>query len=177
VAGGSSDVFGEHPFHAPEVQVPLLDAAYEGVKRADPRTIVIGFNLSTSIATPQQWEDWFTRAFALQPKFDWFGLHTYHIPVTCADGPGAYAGVVGLANVRKFLDRHGCADKPLWLNEGGFNCGEDLGGLSEQTHAEQVIEAYVVGRTLGVQKTLRADTVGNLTITAGSSPVYLRAGE
>jgi hypothetical protein len=38
----------------------------------------------------------------------------------------------------------------LWLNEGGFNCGEDLGGLSEQTHAEQVIEAYVVSRTLGV---------------------------
>jgi hypothetical protein len=38
VWGGSSDVFGEHPFHAPEVQVPLLNAAYEGVKRADPGT-------------------------------------------------------------------------------------------------------------------------------------------
>jgi hypothetical protein len=58
--------------------------------------------------------------------------------------------VVGLLNVRKFLDRHGYADKPLWLNEGGFHCGEDVGGLSEQMHAEQVVEAYVVSRTLGV---------------------------
>ncbi len=150
VWGGSSDVFGEHAFHAPEVQVPLLNTAYEGVKRADPRTIVISFNLSTSISTPRQWEDWFERAFALRPKFDWFGLHTYHAPVTCFDSPDAYAGVIGLINVRKFLDRHGYADRPLWLNEGGFNCGEDLGGLPEQTHAEQVVEIYIVSRTLGV---------------------------
>jgi hypothetical protein len=34
------------------------------------------------------------------------------------------------------------------LNEGGFNCGEDLGGLPEQTHAEQVVEVYIVSRTL-----------------------------
>ncbi len=150
VWGGSSDVFGEHPFHAPEVQVPLLNAAYEGVKRADPRTTVISFNLSTSISTPRQWEDWFERAFALRPKFDWFGLHTYHVPVTSLDSPDDYAGAIGLTNVRKFLDRHGYADKPLWLNEGGFNCGEDLGGLAEQAHAEQVVEAYIVSRTLGV---------------------------
>jgi hypothetical protein len=90
------------------------------------------------------------RAFALRPKFDWFGLHTYHVPVTSLDSPDAYAGVIGLTNVRKFLDRHGYADKALWLNEGGFNCGEDLGGLPEQTHAEQVVETYVVSRTLGV---------------------------
>ena len=150
VWGGSSDVFGEHPLHAPEVQVPLLNAAYEGVKRADPRTVVISFNLSTSISTPQQWEDWFGRAFALGPKFDWFGLHTYHVPVTCLDSPDAYAGVVGLTNVREFLNRHGYADKPLWLNEGGFNCGEDFGGLPEQVHAEQMVETYIVSRTLGV---------------------------
>lgn len=150
VWGGSSDVFGEHLLHAPEVQVPLLNAAYEGVKRAEPQTIVISFNLSTSISTPQQWEDWFERAFALRPKFDWFGLHTYHTPVTCLDSPDAYAGVIGLTNVRKFLDRHGYADNPLWLNEGGFNCGEDLGGLPEQTHAEQAVEVYIVSRTLGV---------------------------
>jgi len=150
VWGGSSDVFGEHPFHAPEVQVPLLNAAYDGIKRADPRTTVISFNLSTSISTPREWEEWFERAFTLQPKFDWFGLHTYHEPVTCLDSPGAYDGVLGLVNVRKFLDRHGYADKPLWLNEGGFHCGEDLGGLPEQTHAEQVVETYVMSRTLGV---------------------------
>jgi hypothetical protein len=150
VIGGSSDVFGEHPFHAPEVQVPLLNAAYDGVKRADPRTIVISFNLSTSISTPQQWEKWFERAFALHPRFDWFGLHTYHEPVTTLDSPGAYSGVVGLVNVRKFLDEHGYADKPLWLNEGGFHCGADLGGLPERTHAEQVVETYIVARTLSV---------------------------
>jgi hypothetical protein len=150
VWGGSSDVFGEHPFHAPEVQVLLLNAAYEGVKRADPQTIVISFNLSTSISTPQQWEEWFEKAFSLHPKFDWFGLHTYYTPVTSLESPGAYAGPVGLMNVRKFLDAHGYADKPLWLNEGGFNCGEDLGGLPEQTHGEQTVETYIVSRTLNV---------------------------
>lgn len=150
VCGGSSDVFGEHPFHAPEVQVPLLNAAYDGIKRADPSTIVISFNLSTSISTAQQWQDWFERAFAVAPKFDWFGLHTYHMPVTCLDAPGAYAGVIGLLNVRKFLDQHGYADKPLWLNEGGLQCGQDLGGLLEQTHAEQVVQAFIVARTLPV---------------------------
>jgi len=150
VWGGSSDVFGEHPLHAPEVQVPLLNAAYEGIKRADPQTIVISFNLSTSISTPQQWEEWFEKAFALRPKFDWFGLHTYYTPVTSLESPGAYSGVVGLMNVRKFLDAHGYADKPLWLNEGGFNCGQDYGGLPEQTHAEQVVETYVLARTLNV---------------------------
>jgi hypothetical protein len=150
VWGGSSDVFGEHPFHAPEVQVPLLNAAYEGIKRADPKTIVISFNLSTSISTPRQWEDWFERAFALHPQFDWFGLHTYHVPVTTLDTPGAYEGVVGFLNVRKFLDQHGHADKPMWLNEGGFNCGADYGGLPEQVHAEQTVEAYIVSRTLNV---------------------------
>ena len=66
------------------------------------------------------------------------------------ENPGAYASVVGLLNVRKFLNEHGYADTPLWLNEGGFNCGADLGGLPEQTHAEQVVEAYIVSRTLGV---------------------------
>ncbi len=150
VIGGSSDVFGEHPLHAPEVQVPLLNVAYEGIKRADPKTIVISFNLSTSISTPRQWEDWFERAFALGPKFDWFGVHTYHTPVTGMEGSRAYSGAIGLVNIRKFLDAHGHADKPLWLNEGGFNCGEDLGGLPEQTHAEQVVETYVLARTLNV---------------------------
>jgi hypothetical protein len=150
VTAGSSDVFGQHPLHAPEVQVPLLNAAYEGIKRADPGTTVIGFNLSTSISSPQEWQDWFERAFALHPKFDWFGLHTYHVPVTTLESPAAYNGVVGLLNVREFLDRHGYADKPLWLNEGGFNCGTDYGGLPEQVHAEQTVEAYIVSRTLDV---------------------------
>jgi hypothetical protein len=148
ITPGSSDVFGQHPLHAPEVQVPLLNAAYDGVKRADPGTIVAGFNLSTSISTPQEWEDWFERAFALHPKFDWFSVHTYHEPVTTLESPGSYNGVLGLLNVRKFLDQHGYADKPLWLNEGGFHCGTDYGGLPEQVHAEQTVEAYIVSRTL-----------------------------
>jgi len=70
--------------------------------------------------------------------------------VTCFDSPAAYAGVIGLLNVRKFLDKHGYTDKPLWLNEGGFQCGQDLGGLPEQTHAEQVVQTFIVARTLPV---------------------------
>src|SRR3990172_5417882 len=49
VFGGSSDVFGEHPWHEPEVQVPLINAAYDGVKRANASTIVVGINLATTL--------------------------------------------------------------------------------------------------------------------------------
>ncbi|MGA9347367.1 MAG: beta-galactosidase [Anaerolineae bacterium] len=47
--GGSADVWDHnYPATNPEVVVPLLNAAYDGIKRADPATIVIGFNFATT---------------------------------------------------------------------------------------------------------------------------------
>jgi hypothetical protein len=60
----------------PEVVVPLLNAAYDGIKRADPKTIVIGFNFATTAHSPGQWEEYHRRAFALAPKFDWYGVQS-----------------------------------------------------------------------------------------------------
>jgi hypothetical protein len=151
VWGGSADVWDHnHALTDPEVVVPLLNAAYEGIKRADPKTIVIGFNFATTAHSIKNWEEYHRRAFACKPKFDWYGVQSHGLPATWLESPGAYTGVAGLLNVRKFLEKHGYADKPLWLNEGGFRQGEDLGGLPEPTHAEQVVESYIVGRTLGV---------------------------
>lgn len=149
VWGGSADVWDRN-YHEtdPEVVIRNLNAAYDGVKRADPTTIVIGFNFATTAHSPQEWEEYHRRAFACGPKFDWYGAQSHGVLATCLEQPGAYAGVVGLLNVRKFLDEHGYADKPLWLNEGGYSCGDDLGGLPEQVHAEQVVETYIVARTL-----------------------------
>jgi hypothetical protein len=134
----------------PEVVVPLLNAPYDGVKRADPATIVIGFNFATTAHSPREWEEYHGRAFACAPRFDWYGVQSHGVLATRLEHPGAYTGAVGLLNVRKFLDEHGYADKPLWLNEGGFGCGEDFGGLPEQMHAEQVVETYIVARTINV---------------------------
>lgn len=151
VWGGSADVWDRgYRETDPEVVVRNSNAAYDGIKRADPTTVVIGFNFATSAHSPQGWEEYHRRAFACAPKFDWYGAQSHGVMATWLQSPRAYAGVVGLLNVRTFLNEHGYADKPLWLNEGGFNCGEDLGGLAEQTHAEQVIEIYIVSRTLGV---------------------------
>jgi hypothetical protein len=149
--GGSADVWDRnHPLTDPEVVVRLLNAAYGGVKRADQRTIVIGFNFATTAHHPAEWELYHKRAFALKPKFDWYGVHSHMAPATWLKQPGAYTGVAGLLNVRKFLDNHGYADKPLWMNESGFRCGEDLGGLPEQPHAEQIVQNYIIGRALNV---------------------------
>ena len=152
VWGGSADVWDhDYPLTDPEVVVPLLNAAYDGIKRADPKTIVIGFNFATTAHRPAEWEEYHRRAFALAPKFDWYGVQSHGVPATRLESPGAYSGVAGLSNVRKFFDRHGYADKPLWMNESGLRCGEDLGGLPERTHAEQVVETYVVARSLPVR--------------------------
>ncbi len=151
VWGGSADVWDRnYSLTDPDVVVPLLNAAYDGVKRADPTTIVIGFNFATTAHSPQEWEEYHKRAFACAPKFDWYGVQSHGVGATWLESPRAYTGVVGLLNVRKFLDQCGYADKPLWLNEGGFGCGEDLGGLPERVHAEQVVETYIVARTLNV---------------------------
>lgn len=144
--GGSSDVWGEHPFQQPEVQVPLLNAVFAGVKRADPLTAVIAFNMATSAATVEDWTEWHSRAFALDPQFDWFGVNTHGVPVTALPAAGALEGVSGLLNVRKFLDEHGYAGRPLFVSEGGYTYEPAL----EHIHAAQVVETFVVGRALGV---------------------------
>jgi hypothetical protein len=36
------------------------------------------------------------------------------------------------------------------MNEAGYPCGEDLGGLPELVHAQQVVQCYIVGRSLEV---------------------------
>ncbi len=151
VWGGSADVWDrDYRETDPEVVVRNSNAAYDGIKRADPTTIVIGFNFATSAHSSEVWEEYHRRAFACAPKFDWYGVQSHGVMATWLESPGAHSGAVGLLNVRKFLDAHGYAGKPLWLNEGGLGCGDDLGGLPEQTHAEQVVELYVVSRTLGV---------------------------
>jgi hypothetical protein len=151
VWGGSADVWDpKYPLTDPEVVVPLLNAAYDGIKRAGPDTIVIGFNFATTAHGSQDWETFHERAFALAPRFDWYGVQSHGVPPTVLKSPDAYTGAAGLVNVRKFLDAHGYADKPLWLNEGGYGYGEDLGGLPEQSHAEQIAQTYIVARTLNV---------------------------
>lgn len=150
VWGGSSDVWGETPLAEPEVEVPLMNACYDGVKRAAPDTIVVGFNMATTFTTPDDWAQWHERAFALSPKFDWFGVQSHGVLVTDAGPQPTYAGMMGLLNVRAFLDEHGFADKPIFLNEGGFLVGEDIGRLSEAVQAEQVVETFIVARTLPV---------------------------
>lgn len=146
--GGSSDVWGESSFGEPEVVIPLLNAAYDGVKRADPSTIVIGFNMATTFTTGADWEQWHTRAFNLSPRFDWFGVQSHDIPVGVTRADNQYIGLTGLSNVRRFLDERGFGNKPLWLNEGGFSIFNS--GFNERSAAEQAVETFVAARTLNI---------------------------
>jgi hypothetical protein len=152
VSGGSADVWDRHyDLTDPEVVVPILNAAYDGIKRAHRETLVLGFNFATTAHRAAEWEEYHQRAFALRPKFDWYGVQSHMVPATWLEDPGAFTGVMGLVNVRRFFDRHGYADKPLWMSEAGYACGEDLGGLPERVHAEQVVQSYILGRVLPVR--------------------------
>jgi len=113
VWGGSSDVWGGNWVGEPGIVIPLMNAAYESIKRADPSTIVIGFNMATTFTTADDWKQWHERAFALIPLFDWFGVQSHAIPATLLESPDAMTGVAGLTNVRAFLDEHGYAEKPI----------------------------------------------------------------
>ena len=142
VWGGSSDVVSEAWFHSPEHQVALLNAAYDGIKRADPAAVVISFNIATSCTDIDLWREWHEAAFNLSPRFDWFGLTTHAVPPTYLESPGAYAGVAGLTNVRQFLDEHGYADKPIFVSEGGYT------GLTDEIQAGAIIQTCIITRAL-----------------------------
>lgn len=145
VWGGSSDIW-EPNVNQPEVVVPLLNAVYDGAKRADPSTIVIGFNMGSNFSSGPDWEQWNNRAFALQPRFDWFGVQTHGVPVGTVFNDSQYGGVMGLANIRRFLDERGYADKPLFLNEGGFPIFNSA--FDQQAQAQQAVQTYIAARTL-----------------------------
>ncbi len=150
VWGGSSDVWGESWVGEPEVVIPLMNAAYDGVKRADPNTIVVGFNMATTFTSADDWKQWHERAFALKPRFDWFGVQSHGVPPTMVIPENIYAGLAGLTNVRTFLDEHGYTDKPIWLNEGGFRAGAEIGGLPEDIQAQFSAETFILARAIPV---------------------------
>ncbi len=146
VFGNSSDCYGNVPLNYPEPVVSNINAAYDGIKRADPATIVIAFNMGTEGGTA--WEEWHRQAFALSPKFDWFGMDSYGGFPTQTEGFSPYVGVLGVNEVRKFLDDNGYSDKPIFNTEYGYLIGEDIGGQTEELHAEVVIETLLMARTL-----------------------------
>lgn len=152
VWGSSSDIWRddsgqEISLNQPEVVIPLLNAVYDGVKRADTGTIVIGFNMGSDVAA-EDFEQWHRRAFALSPRFDWFGVQTHANPVGVSNTESPYRGVTGLANIRRFLDQNGYANKPMFLNEGGYPIFNSA--FNEQSQAEQAVETYITARTLNV---------------------------
>ena len=148
VWGASSDVWGGTPFNEPEVEIPLLNAAYDGIKRADPNTIVVGFNMATTFTDGADWEQWHRRAFNLSPKFDWFGIQTHSVPVGAMHSDNIYGGMMGLMNIRRFLDERGYADKPIFQNEGGFHIFNSI--FNQQSQAEQAVETFVTVRALNI---------------------------
>jgi len=146
VWGGSSDIWDrENNVNDPEIVVPLLNAVYDGIKRADPNTIVVGFNMGTDTMSEAEWIEWHERAFRLNPRFDWFGVQTHSVPVGTIPG-NQYAGLMGIANIRRFLDTRGYGKKPMFLNEGGFHIFNS--GYTEQSQAEQAVQTYVSSRAL-----------------------------
>jgi len=76
----------------PEVVIPISNAAYDGVKEADSSTQVIGFNMATTGGfSKHDWEEYNSRAFDLDPKFDLYGFQTHGMdPNVLGDAPDKY---------------------------------------------------------------------------------------
>jgi hypothetical protein len=137
-------------FHdmTPEQYVKVLNAGYDAIKAVDPNTVVVGFNTVPAVfEVPFRGESipWLESAFQHNPKFDWFGHHTYGSgSPTVSDPFISYGGEKGLTKVRAWLDERGYSDKPIYISEKGFGimAGEDK-------VAQFAPECYAISQSLG----------------------------
>ncbi|MFE6666581.1 glycosyl hydrolase [Streptomyces sp. NPDC057697] len=131
----------------------MLDAAYAGVKAADPKVAVVG---ASSFKVPL---DWFEELFRLGglKHMDAVSIHPYR-------APGAPEGVArDIEGLRRLMRtyNHG-RELPIWITEQGWtSAGRDGVGVSEQTQAQSTARALLEARAAGVARYYWYDLVND----------------
>lgn len=121
-----------------EQYLPVLRAAYEGVKEADENVPVIGGCLSGVYA--HQLDSIFTQLGG-ERIMDIFSVHIYSNVAT--NGPEANLQASQSRLIRKYLDNYGYTDIPVWLTETGWT--------SSTAWASERDQARFIARTAAVQ--------------------------
>ncbi len=128
--------------------VPLLKAAYEGIRAAGAQQpVVSGGTSSSPDGTP---DVTFLRdmyAAGGKPYFDAVGVHPYTFPSPIT---GSGSGV--LINGYQVMQSNGDAAKKMWITEYGQPTGSSAVSVSEQQQAQIIVDA--------VQRTQQLSWVG-----------------
>ena len=144
----------------PWAYVELLKAAYRSIKRADPNAYVLSAPLAQTVERNQAHlsdvaflEEMYRHG--AKPFFDILFANAYGFSLPPDDPPDP--NVLNFSRVlllREVMERNGDADKPVWLNEFGWNASPpDLGEgrllwgrVSEEQQAEYTVRAIETAR-------------------------------
>ncbi|MFJ2378051.1 glycosyl hydrolase [Streptomyces sp. NPDC087769] len=122
----------------------MLEAAYSGVKAADPKVTVVG---ASSFKVPL---DWFEELFKLGglKHMDAVSIHPYRAP---GDPEGVELDIAGLKKLmRQYNDGR---ELPIWITEQGWTSADRDGiGVDEQTQAQATARALLAAKAAGVAR-------------------------
>ncbi|MEE1770054.1 glycosyl hydrolase [Streptomyces sp. JV185] len=122
----------------------MLDAAYSGIKAADPNVTVVG---ASSFKVPL---DWFEELFELGAlrHMDAISIHPYRAP---GDPEGVELDIAGLKRLMRQYN-HG-RELPIWITEHGWTSADRDGiGVSEQTQAQATARALLEAKAAGIAR-------------------------
>jgi hypothetical protein len=142
----------------PVAYVALLQAAYQAIKAADPKAIVVSAGLApTNEVSERALDDrLFLRAmYAAGAKghFDVLGAHPYGFAYPPDDPPGAHQGLnfARLANLRQTMIEAGDTHTPIWATEVGWTTApvgleQQWLRVTEEQQASYLVETFAKAR-------------------------------
>lgn len=128
--------------------MPLLKAAYEGIRAAGAQQpVVSGGTSSSQDGTPDVTFLRDVYAAGGKPYFDAVGVHPYTFP-----NPITSSGSGVLINGYQIMQANGDAAKKMWITEYGQPTGSSAVAVSEQQQAQIIVDA--------IQRTQQLSWVG-----------------
>ncbi|MHC4178531.1 MAG: endonuclease/exonuclease/phosphatase family protein, partial [Planctomycetota bacterium] len=120
----------------------LLKATHETIKRIDPELIVLHGGVS-GIPWP-----YLEGVYAAGGKesFDVLNVHPYRYPATPERRP-LYDDLIRL---RRLMEKHGDADKPIWITEMGWPTHQGRRGVNELQQSQMLARSYLLALQAGV---------------------------
>ncbi len=145
----------------PEAYGDLLELAYDAAKAADPAcTVALGGTFYPHLVV-ESGEDFLEEVYAIHPDlgdyFDVLAFHPYRYPFTAPEVQNGYQDslLTAIETMRDVLERHGDADKPIWITEMGWHTATlqpVFSGVTFEEQARYLARAYVLALSTGVDK-------------------------
>ena len=121
----------------------LLKATHATIKQIDPELVVLLGGVS---GIPWPYLEGVYEAGG-KDSFDVMNVHPYRYPSSPEERP-LYDDLVRL---RRLMEKHGDASKPIWITEVGWPTQRDRRGVSPQRQAEMLARTYLLSLQAGVE--------------------------